>query len=216
MPVPGVKICPECRGLLPYVKEPACRRCGKELADSRLEYCGDCVKRKRSFARGFGLLNYTELMSGSMSAIKYKHRKEYLDFYAEECAARCGPELLGLEPDCLIPVPVHPSRLRTRGFNQAEVFAVKLGGLLGIPVVTDFLLRVRRTAPQKELDPEERLRNLTRAFAAAGPAPEGVRRVILVDDIYTTGSTAEACTRALLGAGAQQVFIFVICVGHGQ
>ena len=212
----GALICPACRGFLSYIKEPTCRSCGKEIEDPTAEYCGDCSRRRHSFVRCFGILNYTETESESMSAIKYRNRKEYIDFYASEAVRLRGREIRAIAPDCLIPVPVHPSRLRKRGFNQAGVLAEKIGEILGIPVEEDFLLRLKKTTPQKSLDPGERLRNLMRAFGTAGDAPDWMRRVLLVDDIYTTGSTAEACTRVLLSSGVREVWVFVICVGHGQ
>ena len=96
--------------------------------------------------------------------------------------------------DGLVPVPVHPARKRKRGFNQAEVLAKRIGERLEMPVYPEFLYRIRNTEPLKELNPDERLRNLQQAFQADAEAirARGVQNVLLVDDIYTTGSTAEA------------------------
>ena len=85
---------------------------------------------------------------------------------------------------------------------------------LGIPMEAGILRRDKKTLPQKDLGPEERLKNLRKAFAAS-PLPAGMERVILVDDIYTTGSTAEACARALKAAGAKKVYVLALCIGHG-
>lgn len=212
----GALICEKCRPLLSYVHEPVCRKCGKEITDPAAEYCADCRRRRRSFVSGVSLLNYDAIASESMADIKYKNKREYLDFYADEAVRVCGTRLLSMHADAMIPVPVHPSRLRKRGFNQAGVLAEKMGKALGIPVVTGLLVRTRKTAPQKKLDPDARLKNLEQAFAAAGPAPEGLRTVILVDDIYTTGATVEACTRVLLRAGVKKVYFFTLCIGRGM
>ena len=120
--------------------------------------------------------------------------------------------------DGLVPVPVHPARKRKRGFNQAEVLAKRMGERLEMPVCPEFLYRIRNTEPLKELNPDERLRNLQQAFQADAEAirASGVQNVLLVDDIYTTGSTAEACTRALLSAGIEKVCFFAVCIGHGR
>lgn len=150
-----------------------------------------------------------------MAAVKYKNRREYLDFYADEAVRRLGSEFEAMRADCLIPVPVHPKRYRSRGFNQALVLAQKLGEKTGIPVCSDILKRSRNTEPQKELGPSARLKNLEKAFTAE-KIPPGLERVILVDDIYTTGSTAEACTRALKAAGVKNVYFFAVCIGQGQ
>ena len=111
-----------------------------------------------------------------MAAVKYKNRREYLDFYAEAIARRYGYFFKHRKDAVLVPVPVHPARLRSRGFNQAGELAVRLGRLTGLLVNERLLVRTRKTAPQKELGPDERLRNLRHAFAVAAefrwePAP---------------------------------------------
>lgn len=211
----GELICPACVKKLSFVKQPVCKKCGKEISSAEREYCLDCTKHKRSFDYGRALLNYNDTAKKSMADIKYRNTREYLDFYAEAVCLRYGTALLRLGADALVPVPVHPSRRRQRGFNQAEIFACRIGARLGIPVRTELLVRSKKTAPQKQLNPKERLHNLEEAFTA-GEVPEGVRRVILVDDIYTTGSTIEACTRALLRAGVKNVYFIAICIGRGQ
>ena len=113
----------------------------------------------------------------------------------------------------IVPVPVHVSRLKARGFNQAAVLAKQLSAELGIPW-EELLVRVKKTDPQKGLGSSDRLKNLRGAFEAEETAGKW-KRVLLVDDIYTTGSTAEICSRALLGAGVKQVFVFAVCIGHG-
>lgn len=212
----GELCCPECRSLLSYVREPVCMKCGKEISDGTEEYCSDCRKHRRTFEYAISVFNYTDIASDSLSAIKYKNRREYLDFYAEEALRRRGERLLNIHADCMIPVPVHPARLRKRGFNQAALLAEKIGEKLNIPVEENFLRRNRNTAPQKVLGPAERLKNLQQAFTTDKAAPEWMRRVILVDDIYTTGATAEACTRVLRASGVEKVYVFTICVGAGD
>ena len=124
---------------------------------------------------------------------------------------RWGKTISEMEADCLVPVPLHPTRYRKRGFNQAELLARELGALSGIPVRTDILFREKKTEAQKELTPDQRIRNLQKAFRA-DPEKADVSSVILVDDIYTTGSTAEACTRALKEAGVGKVYTACLCI----
>ena len=169
------------------------------------------------FDYGRALLNYNNTAKKSMADIKYRNRREYLDFYAEAVCLRYGKLLMRLGADALVPVPVHPSRRRQRGFNQAEVLADEIGRRLDVPVYPNLLVRTKKTAPQKELSAAERLKNLSGAFAFGRPGerrervwfrllmegrfPDGKKppavpeTVILVDDIYTTGSTMEACAR---------------------
>ncbi len=211
----GRLICPSCLFRLSPVKNPTCKKCGKEIASAQEEYCADCQRRRHSFEYGLALLNYIEYARRSLSQVKYKNKREYLDFYGAAMVARFGKTLSRIRPDALVPVPIHSSRRRIRGFNQAEVLAESLGNQLGIPVCPEFLIRSRRTQPQKELTPAERLKNLSRAFQA-GPIPPGIRSVVLVDDIYTTGSTAEACTRILKSVGVERVYVLVICIVGGR
>ncbi len=160
------------------------------------------------------LLNYNEISARSMAQIKYQNRREYLDYYSEEMVRRLGHRISRMKAQFLVPVPVHPARKRQRGYNQAEELAVRLGKLTGIPVCTQALVRIKKTAPQKELTAGERLKNLEKAFAVRKEfLPPGTDGVILVDDIYTTGSTAEACSRVLKSAGAGRVYILSVCIG---
>lgn len=213
MPKGGL-ICPGCMGKLSWVRRPTCKKCGKEVADSTIEYCCDCTRRKRSFDYGLSLINYDDIASRSMSQIKYNNKREYLDFYSEAMLRKLGKRIKAMNGDVLIPVPVHPSRLRRRGFNQAEELADRLSPHLGIPVDTTILRRDRKTAPQKSLDAGGRLKNLEQAFCAS-QIPAHIRSVILVDDIYTTGSTIEACARVLKKAGAEHVYFVTIFIGNG-
>ncbi|WP_313187396.1 ComF family protein [Lacrimispora sp.] len=211
----GRLICPECVKKLSFVKNPVCKKCGKEVISPDMEYCFDCVRHKRTFEYGRALVNYDENAGSSMAKIKYKNKREYLDFYGEAICVRYGKLIRRMEADVLVPVPVHPSRKKERGFNQAEILARRIGERLGLVVCPSMLVRNKKTMPQKGLDPAGRLKNLEEAFSA-GKMIEGVEGVILVDDIYTTGSTIEACTRALKKAGIKRVYFLAICIGRGQ
>lgn len=208
----GELICPGCVSRLHFIKAPFCHKCGKEIPGELEEYCYDCSKHHRSFEYGRALVSYTDVARDSMVKIKYKNKREYLDFYIEAIVLRYGKVITNMKADALVPIPVHPSRLRVRGFNQAGILAEGIGKKLGIPVRQDLLFRTRKTAPQKSLTPQERLKNLERAFEA-GEIPRDIRSVILVDDIYTTGSTMEACTRVLKKAGVKNVYFITICIG---
>ena len=128
---------------------------------------------------------------------------------------RYGDMIRRMDVDAIVPVPIHRSRRRKRGFNQAEILAEILGKKLGIPVEPELLKRNRKTVPQKELSPSERLKNLTGAFLAES-LPDDKKRILLVDDIYTTGSTLEACARVLKNAGAEVVYFVVIFMTGGR
>ena len=211
----GSLICPSCFRELSFVKSPTCKKCGKEILNETMEYCEDCISHRHVFEHGVALLNYDEKARASMVQIKYKNKREYLDFYGAALAARYEKQIRRMQADAIVPVPIHRSRRRRRGFNQAELLAEVMGERLGIPVMPDALVRSKRTLPQKELSAAERLKNLSGAFLA-GEIPAGVRSVLLVDDIYTTGSTIEACARALRNAGVERVYFAVICMTGGR
>lgn len=211
----GRLICPGCMKKLSWIRRPTCKKCGKEVIADTAEYCFDCSKGRRSFDHGLALINYDDTARRSMAAIKYKNKREYLDFYSEAMYRKLGKRLLAMNAQVLVPVPVHPSRLRTRGFNQARELAERLSCFLGIPTDISILKRSKKTAPQKTLDPSARLKNLEQAFAVHSIPPQ-IESVILIDDIYTTGSTIEACTRVLKEAGVERVYFAAIFIGNGQ
>lgn len=210
----GQLICPACAGSLLPIKGPSCKKCGKEVAHERMEYCLDCIRHPRSFEYNLPLFQYNSCASLSMSAIKYKNKREFLDFYIEAAWYRLGSGCIRIRPELVVPVPVHPSRKRTRGFNQAELLARGIAVRLQVPVCSAALIRVKKTAPQKELDPAGRLKNLEQAFAP-GRIPSGIKTVLLTDDIYTTGSTLEACTRILKSMGVEKVYTLTLFIGSG-
>lgn len=211
----GERICPSCLGRVSFVKEPTCLRCGKEIAAKEMEYCYDCSHHERSFQQGFALAVYDDVMRKSIRFFKNQGRQEYAEWYAAALWERYGEKLKQLRADALVPVPIHRSRRNKRGYNQAELLAKELAGYLEIPVWPRALIRPIKTTAQKYLAAGERSLNLESAFAAGNQAVEGTS-VILVDDIYTTGGTAEACTKVLLAAGAKEVYLVNICIGENN
>lgn len=132
-------------------------------------------RHHRSFERNLALLNYNDTASRSMSPSKYKNKREYLDFYSEALWLRFGRQIHFWNPDLFVPVPIHPTRRKIRGFNQAEVLAEKLSEKSGIPVCGGALKRIRKTAPQKTLDSSARFHNLEQAFGP-GSIPKGYKK----------------------------------------
>lgn len=214
----GQLACPSCEERQPPIGEPVCLHCGKPVAGSQTAYCSDCAGKESAFVRGFALWNYDAVMKWSIGQFKYHGRREYRDYYVEKLLAVFGERLRRLELEAVIPVPVHPNRYRQRGYNQAELLAEGVAEGLGVPVIRDLLLRKRDTAPQKELNPGERRHNLSTAFQINVKSREWKhyrRRVLLVDDIYTTGSTAEACAETLRQAGIGEIYVLCLCIGKG-
>lgn len=200
---------------LPYVTAPCCLKCGKEVETWEQEYCQDCQKYSKKFQKGFPVFNYIEPIKSSVLAIKYKNKREYCDFYGEEIVKKIKPILERRGLSGIVPVPMYKSKQRKRGFNQAQVLAKRVGDLTGIPVYHNLLQRFENTTPQKDLNPTERANNIRRSMTACN-LPTGCRQVLLIDDIYTTGITIEACTELLLNAGVEQVYFATICIGKGR
>lgn len=153
-------------------------------------------------------------MQKSIAYFKFQNRREYAKGYAEEMVKYFGERILNWKVDCMIPVPIHKKKQINRGFNQAEVLAKELSFLLSIPVDTTLIKRSKKTLPQKELNEEERRKNLINAFQI-GKKGVKYKKIILVDDIYTTGSTIDACSEVLKTVGIQEIYFISLCIGTG-
>ncbi len=211
----GELACEICRVKLPYIKEPSCCICGKPLHLEEQEYCQDCRRKKHQFEEGRAPFFYEEVMRRSIARYKYSGRREYAEFYADEILKRCARRMLHWKAEALIPIPLHPSRKRKRGFNQAELLAKAIAKRSGIPVDAKLLFRTKKTDAQKDLNDQERLANLRDAFSVQKKEIP-YHNLILVDDIYTTGSTMDAAAKLLKEHGAQNVYFLCICVGMGN
>ncbi len=207
-------ICKGCRVKLEVVREPCCRKCGKPLFEEEV-FCKDCAEKKCSYEYGYDLFVYNGSMKESVGKFKYHGRQEYAKYYAAELYHEYGEWMKEICAQALIPVPIHKNRYRKRGYNQAELIAKELEKLSGIPMKSKCLIRVKDTLPQKELSNRERRENLFQAFqfnegAELNRIP---KCVILIDDIYTTGSTLDECAKVLKKAGVQEVFFLCVCIG---
>lgn len=207
-------ICAACEVSLPHVTEPACFKCGKEISDNETELCEDCSRHIRSFVRGFPAMNYDEMFQESIAAFKYHGKRDYGKYFAYEIARSRGKDIAGVNPDVLVPVPLHKKKLRKRGYNQAEIIAGELGRRLDIPVDDKILIRAVNTLPQKRLNGIERENNLKNAFQSEEKRVK-YNKIMLVDDIYTTGTTVEACTKILHDIGVKDIYYTSICIGRG-
>jgi ComF family protein len=125
-------------------------------------------------------------------------------------AKQLMPFVTGVEPDVLVPVPLHRKRLRHRCFNQAVLLSEILGREWRLPILRTNLRRIRWTEPQINLSAEERVRNVRGAFSVTNPGDLAGKRVVLVDDVYTTGSTVGECARVLIAAGTEAVYVVTV------
>ncbi|MEE1015827.1 MAG: ComF family protein [Lachnospiraceae bacterium] len=208
-------ICPECRKKLPYIREPKCKKCGKQMESAEEEYCRDCKRFSHAFDRGAAVYTYNDVMARSIAMFKYHNRREYAKVYAKEMYRCCSRFLKSCAPEVILPVPIHRQKKRQRGFNQAELVAKELGKLLNVPVDADYLIRKAKTIPQKELTRQQRKRNLKEAFEVSKDG-KYYKRVLLIDDIYTTGATMDAVSEILRENQTKIIFFLTICVGRNS
>ena len=240
LPVGEKDFCADCRRCLRLIPVRAvrCCRCGKplireqspgpkpevgraarlrEITGEAGEFCKDCTGKNVSFRSGSAVFVYDRYMQEAVGRWKYSGRREYTEIFARYLYEEYGKWIQSCQPQGLLPVPVHPGRYRERGYNQAELLAEALSRLTAIPVCR-YLLRTADTRPQKNLSPQERRQNLQEAFvlnrreAELKPVPECV---IIIDDIYTTGSTIEACSLVLREAGVMRIYFLCLCIGQG-
>lgn len=206
----GESICLNCIGKLKLLSPPWCMKCGKKVEQGE-EYCARCKQKKNFYHRGRVLYEY-DSVALPIYRFKYGNRREYAQFFGEQMAEYLGDFVKGIKPDALIPIPLHRARRISRGYNQAEILAKAMGECLGIRVETLLLKRRKNTVPQKKLNPEERQNNLKRAFIIARNDVK-LERVVLVDDIYTTGITMNEAARVLKEAGVKEVYFVTLACG---
>ena len=205
-----------CRRKLIPVGKTVCMHCGRPVKEE-WEYCFDCGKKNRnqSFLQGKSLFTYQGSVRKTMYRLKYSNRREYVNFFVEEAVLEYGKWMKQNGIEVIIPVPMYGPKQRVRGYNQAECFAKALSEKIGIPMEKNLLKRIRDTAPQKELNDIQRKNNLKSAFHCEKNIVQ-YTKVLLVDDIYTTGSTADAVTEELIRVGVKEVFFLSMCIGKGM
>lgn len=207
------RMCPACARKVQYLSGPLCCQCGKKLEDPEAEYCGDCRRGQHLFTAGRALYEYGDI-APALYRFKYGGCREYAGFFGRELAAQLGSYIRSLAPDGLVPVPMYPAKKRRRGYNQAELLARSLGQEMELPVYAGLVTRNRNTRPLKELNYEERVNNLKKAFNLSQNGVK-LKTIILVDDIYTTGTTMDQVSAALLDGGCKKVYFVTLAVGAG-
>lgn len=207
------ELCPECAKKVEYIEEPRCKKCGRPVRYKEQEYCHECQKRVFHYEQGKSIWLHKQPVSGSIYQFKYHNRRIYGEFYAKEMYRLLGRYVREWGIDVIIPVPLHKKRKRVRGYNQAEIVAKHLGKMLEIPVDTKAVIRKRYTKPQKELSDKERKQNLQNAFQTVGDVSK-YKNVLLIDDIYTTGSTIDTIAQILMKEGVSKVCFLTISIGQ--
>ncbi len=204
-------LCPGCRGGSPEDPEerPLCDECWARLPWALPARPG----RGSSLDGAIHLWAYEGAARELVQALKYRGMLRLVPFLGRELARAARRGVGGDPADAVTAVPLHPTRLRERTFNQAEALARRLAGELGLPYRPGLLRRALPTHAQPGLSRRERFRNVRGAFSADPDPSLAAARLLLVDDVMTTGATAEACARALKRAGAARVTAVTLARG---
>jgi ComF family protein len=206
-------LCPPCRHKLPWNIPPFCLRCSRNLtAVSEEGLCPSCRAHPPDFDEGWSLLNYEGPARDLLRLLKFHNKTSVRRTFARLWHEFTDRHMLRF-PDAamVIPIPLHPVRLRERGYNQAELLAAGVAGALGLPLRTGIMERGRHTQRQSDLGAKDRWTNIKGAFTIKNPAGIVGRVIILVDDILTTSATASEAAATLKAAGAARV----VCITLG-
>lgn len=203
-------ICSDCERHIKKIEPPVCSKCSKPIAHtSSANLCQECCDTERHFEMSKSPYAYEGLIKKAIYSYKYYNKTYFYKLF--------GTLLVNFmrntdytDFDCIVSVPLHSSKMRKRGYNQSELVAKYISSSLSIPYV-DALKRTKKTLKQSEQSKEERRKNLKDAFAVKNSAVKIINStVLLVDDIYTTGSTVDECSKALVNYGAEKVYVITI------
>lgn len=204
--------CGACEAKIPYIRSPLCPACGAPLpASSGADHlCGDCLTAPKPFTVARSAAAFDGIMLEAVHAFKYRNKTGMGKGLGMMLAGayHTGMDIHGFT--VIMPVPLHTRRLRERGFNQSLLLAKVLSAMYAIPLDFVTLRRERDTMPQTMMGRKERQTNIKGAFGVVDKERVGKQQVLLIDDVYTTGSTLAECTRVLLNSGADRVGVLTL------
>jgi competence protein ComFC len=208
-------VCVGCRARVRFVERPFCERCGRpyEGEITTTFECPNCREGELHFGKARSAVVACKLMLEVIHRYKYQRALWAEPFLAGLLVGRAQPELATEKWDLIVPVPLYPAKQREREFNQAERLAKRLSVATGIPADRRLLRRVRPTCSQTFLKRPEREENVRGAFAMQGQRRLNGERIVLLDDVLTTGATTSACAKVLRAAGASEVCVWTVARG---
>ncbi len=203
-------ICMDCEKRIKRLVPPLCSKCSKPIDyNSSADLCRECIDTERHFETAKSPYAYEGLIKKVIYSYKYYNKPYFYKFFGNSLVSYMQSNDY-TDFDYIVSVPLHSSKMRKRGYNQSELLAKHIAARLSIPYA-DVLKRTKKTIKQSGQSRQERRKNLANAFAVKGSAEKIIHSsVLLVDDIYTTGATVEACSKALVKYGAGKVFVLTI------
>lgn len=208
------QLCPRCLATIEFNGPPFCLRCSRHLEIYTPQgLCPTCLKYPIAFDSAWGAINYNLSAQKLLHLFKYHQKtsvRKIFRYFLNEFFERY--KIPWNEFDYSLPIPLHPVRLRERGFNQSQLIAEIIQQDHGLPMRTDGLARLRPTEPQSLLGQKERWTNLEGAFTIKRSFNINSNSILLIDDLLTTGATASAAAKALKDAGAQKVGLLVVAL----
>ena len=205
-------LCYYCHEAYPLIEDPVCQKCGKQLAHDD-DLCLDCKITIHQYEQGVAIYPYEGAIKEAVYRFKYGGKRKYAQFFAEMMYYKLKKTTFFYKIDLIVPVPVSKERFEERGYNQAEELVRYLSNMSKIPCNIDKLVRQKHTKPQSGFSPTQRQENIHNAFITTSTLDPRHQVILLIDDIYTTGSTINECTKVLISAGAKQVYSCVVCIG---
>jgi ComF family protein len=208
-------VCADCWAQVHFIQPPFCKHCGLPFeGDLTTPFeCVNCRELELHFCSARSAVAARGVVLEVIHRYKYRRALWFEPFLADLLARQAAPVLQTAGWNLIVPVPLHPARMREREFNQAERLANHLGAALRIPVNKNLLRRVVPTRTQTLLTRQQRADNVRNAFVMRDHRRLPARRVIVVDDVFTTGATTSACARVLLAAGADEVCVWTVARG---
>jgi ComF family protein len=207
-----IHLCNNCREKIITVSSPLCTICGVPFAtENGIDHiCGHCLTTRRPFAGARAAARFEGPLQELIHRFKYGKKIHLSRPLGLLTATVLGDFHPAVSADCIVPVPLHRRRLRERGFNQSQLIGRILAKSWEIPLSVHNLRRIRWTTPQTGLSAAERERNIRGAFAVVKPDRLEGKRLLLVDDVYTTGSTVTECAKTLRQSGAKEVYVVTV------
>jgi len=208
-------VCARCRLQARFIEPPFCRRCGLPF-DGELTTafeCSNCRDMELHFCFARSAVSASGMVLEIIHRYKYQRALWFEPFLADLLVRRASSELQGQRWTCIVPVPLHPAKKRQREFNQAERLAKHLSAATKIPMDTALLKRVIPTRTQTKLTRQQRAENMRKAFAMRNGQKLNGQRILLFDDVLTTGATTDACAKVLRAAGADEVAVWTLARG---